>query len=85
MQCSHDSPPLCHVDGFGDPGDLIDEGDSSSDVVDDRDVSDLLPRHRHVLQQLQNSMRHVLQRSVEREKGRGVGNYKRVNLYKFSC
>lgn len=42
-------PPLSNVHWFDDPGDLVDEGDSSSDVVKSFDVSYLLPRHRHVL------------------------------------
>ena len=63
-----DSPPLSHVDWLHDPGDLIDKRDRSSDVVDDRDVSDLLPRHWHVLKQLQYSMGHVLQCTVQGER-----------------
>ena len=57
-------PPLCDVDGLDDPGDLVDEGDGSGDVVEHVHVADLFPRHGHILHQLQNRMRHVLQSSA---------------------
>ena len=57
-------PPLCDEAGFDDPGDLVDKGDGSCDVVEHRHVSDLLPRHGHVLHQLQYSVGHVLQGSA---------------------
>ena len=60
------SPPLCDVDWLDDPWYLVDEGDGSGDVVEDATVSDLLPRHRHVLQQLQDRVRHVLERAAKR-------------------
>lgn len=37
--------PLGVVNGRHDGRDLVDEGDGSRDVVDDRDLTDLLPRH----------------------------------------
>ena len=49
------------IDGFDDPGDLVDEGDGASDVIKDLTIPDLLPRHRHVLHQLQHGVRHVLE------------------------
>lgn len=62
-----DLPPLGDVDRLHHPGNLIDKGDGSRDVVDDRHVSDLLPWHRHILQQLQHCMWHVLQSSGRRD------------------
>lgn len=56
-----DSPPLSEVDWFNDPGYFVDKGDSSSDVVEHRHISDLLPWHWHVLKQLQHGMGHVLE------------------------
>ena len=53
--------PLGQVDGFDDPGDLVDEGDGAGDVVKDLAIPDLLPRHRHVLHQFQHGVRHVLE------------------------
>ena len=53
--------PLRQVDRLDDPWNLIDEGDGSGDVVKYRDIPDLLPRHWHVLQQLEHGMRHVLE------------------------
>ena len=50
------SPPLGNVDGFHNPRNLIDKGDGSGDVVDNGDIADLLPRHWHILQQLEHSM-----------------------------
>ena len=55
-------PPLRDVDWLNDPRDFIDEGDGTSDVVQNLDVTDLFPWHRHVFQQLHHSMRHVFQR-----------------------
>lgn len=56
-------PPLSHVHRFDDPWNLIDESDGAGDVVENVHVSNLLPRHRHVFQELQDGMRHVLQRT----------------------
>lgn len=68
------SPPLSNVDGFHHPGDLVDKCDGTCDVVDDGHISDLLPRHGHVLQQLEHSMRHVLKGTGRQEReGRGGG------------
>ena len=44
-----DLPPLCYVDGFSDPGYLVNERDGSRNVVEGRDIPDLFPRHQHVL------------------------------------
>jgi len=53
-------PPLGDVDRLNDPGNLIDKGDGSRNVVQHLDIPDLLPGHGHVLQQLKHRMRHVL-------------------------
>ena len=57
------SPPLCNVDGLDDPRDLVDERDRAGDVIESLHVADLLPRHRHVLQQLEDGVWHVLEGS----------------------
>ena len=54
-------PPLGHVEGLNDAGRIADEGDGARDVVDDRYLAHLFPRHRHVLQQLDHRVRHPLQ------------------------
>ena len=53
--------PLGQVDGFDDPRDFVDESDGAGDVVEDLAVADLLPRHRHVLHQLEDGVRHVFE------------------------
>lgn len=58
-------PPLCDVDRLYDPRDFIHKGNSSGNVVEDRHVSDLFPGHRHVFQQLQHCMGHVLEGTVQ--------------------
>ena len=55
------SPPLSNIHWFNHPGYLINKRNSSCDMVQYFDVSNLFPRHRQVLQQLQHSMRHVFQ------------------------
>mmetsp|Transcript_28888 Transcript_28888/g.46177 ORF Transcript_28888/g.46177 Transcript_28888/m.46177 type:complete len:216 (-) Transcript_28888:40-687(-) len=56
------SRPLRNKHGFDDPGDLVYKCYRPRDVIQDLHVSNLLPRHGHVLQQLQHSMRHILER-----------------------
>mmetsp|Transcript_8730 Transcript_8730/g.18588 ORF Transcript_8730/g.18588 Transcript_8730/m.18588 type:complete len:335 (-) Transcript_8730:298-1302(-) len=53
--------PLSCVHWLDHPRDLVHESDSTSDVVNHLDVADLLPWHRHVLQQLVHRMRHKLE------------------------
>lgn len=53
--------PLRHVDRLDHPGYLVHERDRAGDVVEDLHVSNLLPRHRHVLEQLEHGVRHVLE------------------------
>lgn len=53
--------PLGDVDGLDDARHLVDESDGARDVVEHADVPDLLPGHRHVLQQLEDGVRHELQ------------------------
>lgn len=55
--------PLRNVDRLDDVRNLVTERDRACNVVDDVDVSDLLPRHRHVLQKLHQRVRHVFQRA----------------------
>lgn len=55
--------PLRHVDRLHHPGYLVYESDRAGDVVENLYVSNLLPRHRHVLQQLEHRVRHVLERA----------------------
>mmetsp|Transcript_20333 Transcript_20333/g.60756 ORF Transcript_20333/g.60756 Transcript_20333/m.60756 type:complete len:228 (-) Transcript_20333:172-855(-) len=54
--------PLRGVDGLNHKRDFVHKGDGPSDVVQHFDVADLLPRHWHVLEQLEHGMRHVLER-----------------------
>ena len=54
--------PLGHVYRLDHPRDFVDKADGTSYMVQDLAIANLLPRH--VLQQLQNSLRHVLE-SVE--------------------
>jgi hypothetical protein len=54
-------PPLSQINGFHDPWDFVDKSDGSSDVIEDFAVSNLLPGHWHILEELENSMRHVLE------------------------
>lgn len=44
-------------------------------MIEDRHVPDLLPGHRHVLQELQNCVGHVLQGSGKRERGEACGTH----------
>lgn len=60
-------PPLSYVDWLDNPRNFIDKGNGSRDVIQDRYISNLFPRHRHVLQQLQHCMRHVFKRTVDEE------------------
>ena len=55
--------------GSATPRDLIHKRDGPSDMVDDRHISYLFPRHGHVLQQLQYSVWHVLESSEEGRRG----------------
>ena len=55
------SPPLRYVYGLHHPGNLVDECDSTGDVVKNLDITNLFPWHRHVLHQLHDGVRHVLQ------------------------
>ena len=58
-------PPLSNVDGLSNPRDLIHKRDGPSDMVDDRHIWYLFPRHGHVLQQLQYSVWHAVDSSEE--------------------
>ena len=55
--------PLCVEDRLDDSRDLVDECQTSVGVVEDLDVSSGLPGHRHILQKLQHSVGHELQRT----------------------
>ena len=66
LLAAHHDPhgaPLRNVDGLDDAGNLVDKGDGARHVVERLDVADLLPRHGHVLQQLEHRVRHVLERA----------------------
>lgn len=58
-------PPLWNVDWLNDPRDFIDKWNGSSDVIKHGHISNLFPRHRHVFQQLQHCMGHVLEGTVQ--------------------
>ncbi len=75
------SPPLGNVDRLNNPGDLIDKGDGASDMIEAGDVSNLLPRHQHVLQKLQHRMRHVLEGPRGGEGGGIRVEYKRAGSH----
>lgn len=53
--------PLGNVHGFDDLRHVIDEADGSSDVVKHRDSAHLFPRWRHVLEKLEDGVRHILE------------------------
>ena len=55
--------PLSHVHGLNHQRNLVDKRDGASDVVQHLDVANLLPRHWHVLQQLEHGVWHVLESS----------------------
>ena len=55
--------PLRHVHGLDHLRSLVDEGDRAGDVVDHLAVANLLPRHRHVLQELEHRVRNKLESS----------------------
>ena len=55
------STPLRVIDGFDNPGNFIDEGNCTSNVVEDWHLSNLLPGVRDVLQQLHDRVWNVLQ------------------------
>ena len=54
-------PPLRYIHRFNDPWCLIHKSDGSSDMLQHFYISNLLPRHWHVLQEFHNCMRHILQ------------------------
>lgn len=61
---THSDPhgaPLSQEDGLNDPGDLIDKGDGTGKVVKDLDLPSLLPGHGHILEELEDGMRNVLE------------------------
>ena len=58
------SPPLSNVERLNDPGNLVDKGDCSRDVVEHRDVPDLFPWHGNVLNQFQHCMWNVFQGTI---------------------
>lgn len=58
--------PLGVVHGRDHLGHLVDERDGAGDVVDDGDLAHLLPRHRHVLEELEHGVRDVLRRRERR-------------------
>mmetsp|Transcript_67280 Transcript_67280/g.140138 ORF Transcript_67280/g.140138 Transcript_67280/m.140138 type:complete len:884 (+) Transcript_67280:4960-7611(+) len=61
---THHNPhraPLCNENGLDDFRDFVHKRDCSSQMVKNVDVSNLLPWHRHVLQQLQDRVRHIFQ------------------------
>ena len=66
LLAAHHDPhraPLRDVDGLDDARHLVDESDRSRDVVQSSHVPDLLPGHRHILEQLKDGVRHELERS----------------------
>lgn len=69
---SHNDPhggPLGDVDGLDDHGDLVYKGDGTGIVVKDLHIANLLPGHRHVLQQLEHGVG-----DVPRGLAEGVGS-----------
>ena len=61
--CNPHRRPLGVEDRFDDSRYLIDQGQTSIDVIKHLDLSSRLPRHGHVFQQLQYGVRHELERS----------------------
>ena len=55
-------PPLRHKDRLYDHRNLVDKRNGAGNVIQNLDVANLLPRHRHVFEKLQEGMRHKLQR-----------------------
>ena len=61
---SHHDPhgsPLRDVDRLDDSGNFIHEGDGTCDMVEGLDSSDLFPGHGHIFEELENSVRNVLE------------------------
>ena len=54
-------PPLCYIHRFNDPWYLIHKSDGSSDMLQHFYISNLLPRHWHVVQEFHNCKRHLFQ------------------------
>ena len=55
------SAPLCLINGLYYFGRLVDKSDSSCDMVERLDISDLLPGHRHVLQQFEDGVGNIFE------------------------
>jgi len=55
------SSPLRNENRLNHFGHLIYKGNSSSDVIQDVNISYLLPRHWHILKQFQHGMWHILE------------------------
>jgi hypothetical protein len=53
--------PLCGIYRLNDLGYLIDECNGTCYVIESLHISDLLPRHRHVLEELVDGVRDVLE------------------------
>lgn len=49
FQCFDNLPPLSNVNWFYDPGNLVDKRDGSRQVVQYFDITNLFPRHGHIL------------------------------------
>ena len=57
----NNNTPLGGVDWLYNLRDLVDKSDTACDMIQDFAESDLLPRHGHILQQLENPVRNILQ------------------------
>ena len=66
LLAAHHDPhgaPLRLVDRLNDFGSLVDKGDGARNVIQDLDCTFLFPRHGHVLQEFEDCVRNILQRS----------------------
>jgi hypothetical protein len=66
LLASHHHPhraPLRQIDGLDHPRYLVDERNGARDVIEHAHVTNLLPRHGHVLDELHDRMWHVFERA----------------------
>ncbi|RUP50905.1 hypothetical protein BC936DRAFT_137165 [Jimgerdemannia flammicorona] len=66
LLASHHDPhgaPLRDVDWLDHPRDFVHKGDGAGDMVQDGDLANLFPRHRHVLQELEDGVGYIFERA----------------------
>lgn len=71
--CCH-LPPLSNVHRLNNPWDFIYKGNGACNVVEHRNISDLLPRHGHILKQFEHCMGHIFQCPADKKATNTVTN-----------